>query len=245
LLPEHAVSRPKKAAPRIVLKSVQEVRRNDLAKVPDNAFSFTKPGLVLTFGVKLAEGRRVVGVSEPVTVRAVDTTGRDLTAIEPNFFGRRQHVEVIETFGDSTREFKEFKFTLALPDRRATSFGLAASVDLTTDAGAQEVVLDIRDTWTPIDSGIFPGKSVKARLKQGRNTVELEFVPGTIKAAIESVEVGAAGTTLEFQGTMWNETKTTYSFQGKLAPGLRVKLMVRAGLDDVPIEIDLRDQPLP
>ncbi len=240
-----AVSRSHDAAPRIVLKSIQEVRRSELVKDPQEGFSFVKPGLVLAFDLDLASGRRVVEVLEPDAVKAVDSTGEDLTAIEPNFFGRRQHVEVIETYDGSSSEFKEFKFTLALPDRQASSVDLATSLQVVTDNGAREVVLDVGRDWTPIDPDLFPGKNVKARLKQGRENVELELVPGTVKGAIESIEVVSAGRSLGSYGTMWNDMQITYSFQGRLATGMKVKLRVRRGLETETIDLDLEDLPLP
>ncbi|NIQ27751.1 MAG: hypothetical protein GTN88_15110, partial [Gammaproteobacteria bacterium] len=60
----------------LVLQRINEVRRTDLVK-DENGFSLDQPGLVLTWGIKVPEGRRVVALAaDPRAIRATDSTGR-------------------------------------------------------------------------------------------------------------------------------------------------------------------------
>ena len=65
--------------PSAALRQINEIRRVDLVDVEDG-FSFDKPGLVLTFGLEVPEGRRVVDVREQPGPTSADSTGRDLSA---------------------------------------------------------------------------------------------------------------------------------------------------------------------
>ena len=108
--------RPAPGVGGIVLERINELRRTDIVETGDQMSMFDRPGLTLRFGVELPGGRRLVDLKEPARVTAADSTGHDLTMIEKNFIGRRQHVELIQVWNESPREFK---FNLTLPDRQA------------------------------------------------------------------------------------------------------------------------------
>jgi hypothetical protein len=225
----------------LVLKRIDELRRLDLVKTGDG-FEMNKPGLVLTFGVRLPDGRRVVEVREPDWVKAADSTGKDLTQIEPNMFDRREHLELVHTWGESP---SKLEFKLALPQRRATSFDLMTTIDVVTDTGSRVEVVAVGTDWTTLSPKLFPGEEVIARLKQGSRDLELELKPGTIRSVIEKVEITGGDQPLESYSTMWSDLGLMYSFEGKHQPGMKVRLTLRTGLQTMPVAIELDDQRLP
>lgn len=227
---------------KIVLKRIDELRRADVTAADDSAFIIDKPGLELRFAIELPEGRRLVDVKEPGSLVAVDSTGRDLTAVDKNMFGRREYVEVIRVWGKGP---KAFELNLALPDRRATTFDLDTTLEVVTDRGSREAVVEVGPDWTPLDAELFCGRKVSARLKQGRNGIQLEFRPGTIRASIEKLQLLGEGEPLDSYSSMWNDAQIAYSFQGKYEEGMNARLTLRKGLETTAMAIDLQAQPLP
>ncbi|MHC4102732.1 MAG: hypothetical protein ACYS15_00700 [Planctomycetota bacterium] len=226
----------------LALKRIDELRRADVVKADDNGFEMSQPGLVLTFGIRLPIGRRVVEVQEPAQVTAVDSTGSDLTQIEANIFGRREHLELVHVWNEPP---SRLKFTLALPRRQATSFDLSTTIGVVTDTGSHDVVMDVGTDWTQLDPKIFPGTNAVARLKQGKRDLELELKPGTIRATIEKVQIISGGEPLESYSSMWSDLGLMYSFQGTHEPGMKAKLTLRNGLQTMPVTIALDGQLLP
>lgn len=226
---------------RLVLTQIDELRRVEVVK-HDEAFTFDLPGLELSFEIELPQGRRVVEVQEPASLRATDSTGRDLTQIEENMFGRRQFIHLYHIYGESP---KELKFGLALPDRDATSFNISATIDVLTDTGARDATLELGPNWTALDPKLFGGTAVKARLRQGQHDIELELQPGTVRTMIESAQLTGDGVTLDSYSSMWSDAALGYSFQGRLSSAMKATLKLRKGLKTIPMEIDLKAQPLP
>jgi hypothetical protein len=226
----------------LVLKRIDELRRAEVVKADDNSFEMSQPGLVLTFGIRLPEGRRVVEVREPDEVRAADSTGHDLSQIEPNIFGRQEHLELVHIWGEPP---SKLKFALAPPRRQATAFDLSTTIDVVTDTGSRDAVVDVGTDWTKLDPKHFSGRNVVARLRQGRQDLELELKPGTIRATIEKVEIIGSGEPLTSYSSMWNNLALTYSFQGTHEPGMKARLTLRQGVQTMPVTIELDDQPLP
>jgi hypothetical protein len=226
----------------LVLTRIDELRRSDMTAAQANSFDLNKPGLVLTFGIRLPEDRRVVEAQEPARMRAVDSTGHDLTQIEANMFGRREHLELVRVWGEPPTTLK---LTLAVPDRQATSFELSTTIDIVTDTGSLDAVVDVGTDWTKLDPELFAGQSVVARLRQGRRDLELDLKPGTVRAMIEKAEIIGPGEPLVSYSTGWSDLGLTYSFQGKREPGMKTKLTLRTGLRTMPVTIELDEQPLP
>ncbi len=99
--------------------------------------------------------------------------------------------------------------------------------------------------WTDIDPSIFGKKKVQITVREDGESVKLTVHPGTVKPAIESVELYRGSEKLEQSLSMWNDAHLNYSFNGEYAENMTVKFKVRTGLSTEIVSIKLDDQPLP
>jgi hypothetical protein len=225
------------------LTRIQDLRQSQLIPSDDDQnFSFDKPGLTLTFAIQLADGRQLLELQQPLSFKATDSTNRDLSAIEPGFSGGREYVEVLQSWDSSP---SEFRFKLANPDRSATRFSLNATLDAVTYTGTETVVVDVSSKWTMLDTALFNGQDIKCKLTANNGTMQLTFEPGTIKAQIEKISLSDGTTAMETNSSWWNDQSITYIFDGKPMKNVKAQLMIRTGIETTPLEISIKDQPLP
>ncbi len=231
-------------APSLELQRIQELRRHDVVEPDENEFSMEQPGLSLTFKISLPADRRLLEITnpEPSDVTAADASGRDLSAIEKSFMDRLEYVKVIQTYGEDP---SEFTFHLATPARSAATFDLHTELEAVTFTSTEEISLEVGEEWTELDASMFGKKKVQARIQRKGKELSLEVQPGTIKGAIEDVQLFTGNTELEQGWSMWNEMQISYSFSGESTGPITARLSVRTGLSTETLTISLDDQPLP
>jgi len=236
--------------PKVVLTKIHEQRIDKLVKRENDKqqrLSFEKPGLNLTFKVSLPDGLRLLDVSEPRDFSAKDSTGKDLTKIEKNIMGERDYVEVVQRFNEPATQFM---MQLALTKRSATTFDLQGSVTITTFAGTKTEQIELDTEWVELDVDVFDGKQVRCRLKPrdsftGNKVPTLVFEPGTVKSAIEDVQLVRNGQTVNSQSSMWNDQQVMYSFEGEYHKDYRARITLRHNVQQTPVPMKLTRQRLP
>lgn len=235
----------------LTLEQITETRRADLTgdDLGGGFDMFDPPGLELRFAMRTPRGRHVVDVRQPVTLDAFDSEGTDLTAIAPTTFGRLDYVETISEWQDAPHALT---FRLALPARAAEHFTLTARMDALTYRETETGTVRPGLTWTPVKGDLFDHENVQVRVERKRGNLQLVFMPGTVRDMIESVELERSGTRLEREGAMWNDLQVAYLFTvdpsaavGDEDARVVATVGVRKGLATVPIEIDIREHPLP
>lgn len=232
------------AATSIRLQRVQELRRQELVKPDKNSFSMETPGLELKFSLSLPADRRLLEITNPerAEVKAVDASGRDLAAIEENFMNKLEYVKLIQTYGEDP---KGFTVHLATPTRAAATFDLNVELEAVTFADTEDVSVELSEDWTQLDASMFGKKKVQVRIQRKGEETSLEIMPGTVKGALEDVQLFDGSTELEQGWSMWNESRVNYSFTGKATGPITARLTVRTGLSTEMLTIALEDQPLP
>ncbi len=225
------------------LTEVKEVRLTSLAPEAEGAAFFDRPGLTLTFGLSLPKGATLIELQEPTSIRAVDSTGADLSLIEPGFSGERDYIDVIHQWEG---EAKEATLTLALPQRAATTVSLQAQLSATICAGTMSVDLPAASTPTPVKASVpgFPGAKLHLEHKPGAQP-QIIITPGTVKPWIENIALIAGGVEQDSGSAMWSDHRLVYYFEAAPAAGATVRLTIRRDLRDVPVTLDLTSVPLP
>ena len=237
-------ARPNGANAQLTLKRVREIRQLDLVKSNENVYFMDQPGLALTFELALPQGRQLLEIHQSVRedVHAIDSSGKDLSGVELNFMNKHEYVTPLRTYGEP---LKEFMFRLAQPSRKAESFDLSVNLEAVTFLTLKELVAEVSSEWTDIDPSIFGKKKVQIKVRKNGETVELAVRPGTVKPAVESVELYRGSEKLEQGYSMWSDSNLNFSFNGQFAQNMTVKFKVRTGLSTEIVSIKLDDQPLP
>lgn len=229
----------------VSLTDVREVRAVALVEAAETAFTFNndKPGLFLSFGYALPAGLEVLGINQPESITATDSTGRDLTDIEPNFHDELEFVTEKQVFQD---EAPALDFTLANPARSATRFNLDCAFSVEVFEGVEEHRFPAPAEFTALPAKFFGGESVKFKLGSMGSNATVVVRPGSAMDYFESVEIVSGGQTSENQGTMWNDEQATFMFDGPAnANNAQIVFNVRVGVQTLPVVIKLEDQPLP
>ena len=236
--------------PNVVLSRIKESRVKTLVEPDGNnqhQMSMNKPGLTLTFQVELPDGQQLLEVSEPEDFMAKDATGRDLTKTEKNFKGERNHVKLVSAFN---KPATRFKMRLALSARSAETFDLRGDVTVTSYGSTEELDVALDTDWMTIDTDLFGDNDVRCKLKQqesfqGNQVPAVVIEPGTVKEAIEKIELVRGGQSISARGTMWNNQHATYSFDGEYHEDYRAKITVRTDVRETPVHLEFNEQDLP
>ncbi len=237
-----------KAAPPSKAVKAQLVKVQDTRKVmlvtskKDSGFDFNKAGLELTFGLTVPDGKTLLRPEQPSNIKANDSTGKDLTAVEKGFTGRKEYIEMVQNWGKPP---DTFTVTLAPPARSATRFNLTADIELWAFDDIKETSFTPAKSETPLDASLFGLDKVTAKLTESNNAFHIVITPGTVKHSIDKIELTKGSTNITSLGTMWNEASITYSFEGKFSDEMQAKLKVRQGMAKLPCNIDLTDIKLP
>ncbi len=225
------------------LTQIQETRRIDVAKKADvNKFDFNTPRLELTFDITPPNNKQIANIDQPTTIKATDSVGADLTAVKANYLNRKEFVQLISTWNEPPTKLT---VKLAPPARSATRFSLSAQFAVWAYEKTKETTFTPGTEGTQLDTALFNGEMVSARLQQTSGGLYLTITPGSIKNRIESVELMDGNTKLDSQGTMWNEDAINYMFQGTIKPSLKAKIKIRIGMQSYPCTIDIKDNLLP
>ncbi|MCP5118282.1 MAG: hypothetical protein GY953_46300, partial [bacterium] len=101
----------------LTLTSLREVRLRELVKPAEDQMTFPgqEPGLVLSFSFEGPDGKKLIAVQEPMSITAVDSTGRSLTDLPKPQWGEPSHIEMGMSFDETPPQ--EFSLRLAVSDR--------------------------------------------------------------------------------------------------------------------------------
>ena len=240
--PQKATGAEKERGAATRLVKVQEVRRARLVSQDENTYEFNKPGLELTFEVTLPDGKQLIDIEQPAKIVATDSTGHDLTGIEKNFMGRRQHVTFLRTMGEPS---KEFTIQLAPPTRQAAHFSVATAFDVWGFNELKELVATVTAKPVELDAALFGGTKVSAVLQSRGDRTQLVLTPGTIKQFVEDVTLSDGTRDFESGGAMWNNVMLSYDFDIEAAESMTIKLTIRSGMSKMPCTVAIKNQPLP
>lgn len=245
-------SRAEAVQAQAVLREIREVRQLTLVK-PDReggfVFSSDRPGLRLMLDLQVPQGRTLIDIDQPEKIEAVDSSGRDLTDIEPGFGGKREYIEVSQSFNFDKESYDhEVTMHLAVPSRAAESFSVSAVVQATTYAGLRDLSVDLKTAWTNLDPTDFGGLPARVRLKKSfGDDYGVELSPARAARFIESFDVGVEGNAISSSGSMSDDRTIVYFLDDSVDPNepatMRIKL--RQHVETTPVEIIFKDQRLP
>jgi hypothetical protein len=237
---------PKPQMPAIepTLDTVREVRVATLTAPDENAFVFDtdKPGLTLAFTLTPPSGLTLLDVRQPARIEATDSTGADLTGIEPGFMDEREYVALEQSFGDAPTGFT---MRLTPPARGAQSFTLATAFEAVFFAGTSTEEVAVSREWSALPASLTGGESVRIRLGGGASNAQLEMQPGTAKERFEEVILLVGAAELESSGTMWNDDEATFLFSGSSERVTAARFVARTGVRTQTVRINLVEQALP
>jgi hypothetical protein len=239
------------------LASIHELRVLDLPadeQVDADEFFFTMsgeaPALSLQWSVELPAGTSLVSVENLRELEASDSTGRDLAPEDPGSALTAMPRYEFGEFGEEPVEILDsVTITLALPDRKAESFSLAAQADATISTGESEVKIALSDQWQTLAAENFGGEAVRVRLsREMGEVIGVEFSPASAaERAIASLRLNVEGDELEDSGSMSDYSTITWFFDAMVDEGepADLTMTVRTGLTTIPIRFEVKDQKLP
>lgn len=242
--PDANAGKPTSLVVEATLVKVEEIRRIDLVEESDSASSFdpNPPRLELTFSLVPPANKILVEAVQPERIRATDSTGRDLTAIKDDVFGRKPFVQVTPSWNEPP---KSLTLTLLPPERSATRFTVDMGFDLWAYDEMRDVVITPGSEAVRLAPKLFGDKKVMIRLKKARNGIDVVVTPGSIKPHIEKVELHDGETVLPGEGAMWTDASLSYRFKGEIKPTLTATFKIRVGMAKLPCRIALHDLELP
>ena len=229
----------------LTLHSIRELRVQQFAKADDAGMMMfsEEPSLSVTFGVALPEGTRLLQVVQPESVTAKDSTGRDLSKIEPNFWDELEYVEIEESFGGEMPP--RLTVHLASPARAATTLDARMQFSVVTSSRTETVKADLTAQWQALKVQTADGTPLEARINEAWGSRAIEVRPATASDLIESLTMTVDGNELENFGWSSDGNTVRYDLSGEVPETGRVSFTVFAGLDTMPLELNLKKQPLP
>ena len=235
---------PKPAEPPIeaTLISLREVRTHELMPSDSFVFDHNKPGLTLAFALTPPSGLTLLEVHQPRDIVAMDSTGADLTGIEPNFMDRKDFVELEQSFDEAPTGFT---MRLTPATREAEWMTVSTSFDAVFYAGTTTEEVEVTREWIDLPSSLTGGETVRVRLAGEGEQAELEMQPGTAKSRFEEIILVAGAQGLDSMGTMWNDEQATFMFSGSPEGVTGAKFVARTGLRTRTIGVRVVEQPLP
>lgn len=235
---------PKPAEPPIeaTLTSLREVRMHQLLPTDDFVFDHNKPGLTMAFTITPPSGLSLLEVRQPAQIVATDSTGADLTDIEPNFMDRKEFVEIEPSFDEAPTGFT---LRLAQASRHATTVTVGAMFDAVFFAGTTTEEVEVTGEWSELPASLTDGETIRVRLAGEGQQAELEVQPGSVQSRFEEVALLRGDDELDGMGSMWNDEQATYMFTGSPEGVTTARFTVRTGLRTRSIGVRVVDQRLP
>jgi hypothetical protein len=234
------------ASASLTLKRIAEIRALEVARPAqdDNMFttSSDEPALQLTFALNLPKGLKLMSLTQPAQVTATDSAGTDLSKIEPAFSGDVEYLEAEHHFGDEDQPH-EITMTLAPSARAATTFSVNATFNVLIYAGTQPLEIALGKEWTSLDAKVLGKEGVQARVTDDG----LEIKPADANTHFEAVQLPTgASEVIEANGWFSDSQTLTYMMSDlpKERP-LKVRFVVRTGVQTIPLSIDVKQQALP
>ena len=201
------------------------------------------PGLLLTFGIALPEGRRLLDLQQPKKVAAKDSAGTDLSDIEQGFSGEREYVRDVASWKDES--VSEITLRLASSARAATTFDVSAEFTAGVYTGIKVLKASPTTEWADLDPALFGGRKVQVRINPDKESFGIEFKPDSAKDLIEKLDVVSGGSTSESNGWFSDGQSVTFMIDATPAGAVTANITVRTGVETIPLKIDLKGQALP
>jgi hypothetical protein len=229
----------------VTLQSITELRQRTIIEGEDN-FSMTQPGIQVSFGLDVPDTMTLINVvRDPAkALTATDSNGTDLTQLVSEYTDTPEFAELNMSWNGPPTSFT---LKLSPAARTARTFGVEGTFIATMYESLTTHDATLGTNWTALDSSIFDGTDVSARLVRNGAQVTVEFKPGHMYKQIETAElIGAA--TVESDMAMWSDQAATIYFDGNElgatnSPTLR--LSVRTGYATVPFMVSLQNEQLP
>ncbi len=220
------------------LREVSDTKSNDVGM-------FDKPGLTVTLKFNVPSGMKVLDVVEPTSIKATDSTGTDLTKVEPGFNGKAQYMGMMF---DDDKQKGEAAIVLLPAARGATTLDLSMTSEITLYRDVSKVtVAGLTATgseWVDLPAESF-GSGAKARVKIARDSVQIETKPESLHDAIAEVTFVSGGEMMESQGSMWGMGTCTFMFPGKPKDNAKVVFDVRTGFEKRAMTVEAKGVALP
>jgi hypothetical protein len=235
---------PKPVEPPIeaTLTSLREVRTHELMPSDGFVFDHNKPGLTLAFTLTPPSGLTLLELRQPQQMVATDSTGADLTGIEPDFMDRREFVELEQSFNKAPTGFT---LRLTPAAREAEWVTVSGMFDAVFYAGTTTEEIEITREWSELPSSLTGGETIRVRLAGEGQQAELEMQPGSVHARFEEITLLAGADELDSMGTMWNDEQATLMFGGSPDGVTSARFVARTGLRTKTIGVRIVEQPLP
>ncbi len=226
----------------LTLHSIREMRVADIVKQEDEGMMFAseRPSLTLRFDATLPEGGKVLDISQPESVTATDNLGTDLSQIPPDIFEKREWLDT-----DSFSDNPSLTLTLLPAPRKADTFSVKATASARVSFGVETHDLEPTDKWTPFTHPGLAAIKAEFRFKVEDERGSFRVRPTEAKDFIESILVATDEAT-EPGGYSISYNDEFASFDTDVPEkGQKLRLFLRKGLTTIPIEINIKDQPLP
>jgi len=235
---------PKPAEPPIeaTLTSLREVRAHALLPTDGFEFDHNKPGLTMAFTITPPSGLTLLEVGQPAQIVATDSTGADLTDIEPNFMDHREFIEIETSFDEAPTGFT---LRLTPPSRQARTVTVSAMFDAVFYAGTTTEEVEVAGEWSDLPASLTGGETIRVRLAGEGRQAELEMQPGSAKSRFQEITLLSGEDELDGMGSMWNDEQATYMFSGSPDSVSGARFTVRTGLRTRSIGVRVVDQRLP
>lgn len=244
----HAVTAPGSVdqEPAVTLKRIVETRSLDITKPGENdmfMMSSDQPALTLTFSLRLPAGTQLMDIEQPADVVATDSSGADLSKIEPGFRDEREYIEQVYDFEDDD-DLCDLTLQLTPSSRAAQTFSVQTTFNASIFTGSKPVQIQAGPNWTPleVEAADF-ARPVRFRVDDGGLTLE----PSDIQKRIERIDVHVNGNEVS-TGNGWFSDGTSITYMFDELPDARpltFTIVLRTGVRTIPLTLNVKDQPLP
>lgn len=230
----------------LTLRTVSENRSIEIKpkeEDPEGTMRFSaSTGIEAKFDVMVAEGYEISSIIQPKTIEAKDSAGNDLTQIEESMFDGREYLD-LETFFDTPTV--SLKLTNAA--RAAKTFSAKCETTAIVFQGTETVDVPQSKDWKPIELPSLAGRKIETRF-QVDESGSAYIVIRPAKAARNLITHAMPAV----EGAEPNGYSISYSddeIQMQVDPApeadQRIRLWVRKGMKEVPLVVEIKDQPLP
>lgn len=227
----------------MTLTKVREVRHLDVGDHEEDGFRMfsSSPGLFADFLINIPEGAKVLGIVQPEEFKAFDSTGKDLSDVEPDFWGNPAWLET-DTFSDTP------KVTLKLTPsaRAATTFSAKGEGKVRVSFGLDPHDVEQKTAWTPFEHPALKKMNAAFRFKKDADDewASLEVRPTEARDLIASIVPAADDAEPQGYSVSYNDKTASFSIESPAA-GQKIRLFLHKDMKELPVVIDLKDQPLP
>lgn len=225
------------------LTKVREVRHVAVGDHEEDGFRMFagSPGLFADFLIELPDGAKVLGIVQPEGLKAFDSTGKDLSDVEPDFWGNPAWLET-DTFSDTP------KITLKLTPsaRAATTFSARGEGKVRVSFGLDPHDVEQNAAWTPFEHPMLAKMKAAYRYKKDDDDewASLEVRPAEAKDLIASVVPASDDAEPQGYSVSYNDKTASFSIEAPAA-GQKIRLFLHKDMKELPVVIDLKDQTLP